>query len=505
MMRLKISAIICFFLVTGTPPVSAEPLKLYIDTVYTDRPGEVLVVVELPPGVTPEASDFRLRIDDNTVSTAEELKPFRQLGQGLALVVCVDVSGTMKGDPLKDTKEALLSFIGEARPEDHIALVTFADHGKSESLFGDSRQHLKQAIMGLKVRGGLTRLYQTLYDSLDMFKGPEIPKRRRVIVITDGKDEGSTASAQNVITKATAARIPLDTVGRGKIADQYAEGLRGLARDTAGRFIHARPDRLDLTDAIDRIYRDLLEIRSLVIYFKYDMDDAGQTTRNALVELQLPGEAPLSVRIPDEIPLPLPAKPKEITDGSDKKKNGIDPNVYWLLLTIALLLVIGLIVWFIQRTRKNGEVPQEPEPSEIVSKTIKPPPVTISVPEPKTEIPKMTQVGGYYFPVPEPGQPTAALIGVSGPFEGRQFEIDGEVFHIGASGDNDLDMSEDEYVSGEHAYIRYQGGILTLFDKGSRNHTYVNQTEVSDTGVALNLGDRIGIGKSILEVAAAAR
>ena len=503
MMRFKISAIICFCLVIGAPPLSAEPFKLHIGTVYTDRPGEVSMVVELPPGVTPEASDFRLRADDNTMSTGEELKPFRQLGKGLALVVCVDVSGTMKGDPLEDTKEALLSFIGEARPEDKIALVSFADHSKSESLFGDSRQHLKQAIMDLKVRGGLTRLYQTLYDTLDMFKGAEIPQRRRVIVISDGKDEGSTASAQNVITKATALRIPIDTVGRGKIEDQYAEGLRGLARDTAGRFIHARPDRLDLTDAVNRIYRDLLEIRSLVIYFKYEMNATGQTTRNAVVELQLPGEAPLSVRIPAEIPLPLPVKSEKITERSDSKKDKIDPNVYWLLLTIALLLVIGLFVWLFQRTRKKDERPQVPEPSEIVSKEIEPPPVKISVPEPEPEISTMTQVGGIYYPVPEPGHPTAVLIGVSGPFEGRHFEIDKEVFHIGASGDNDLDMSEDEYVSGEHAYIRYQGGTLTIFDKGSRNHTYVNQTEVSDTGVALSLGDRIGIGQSILEVAAA--
>jgi hypothetical protein len=233
------------------------------------------------------------------------------------------------------------------------------------------------------------------------------------------------------------------------------------------------------------------------------MDDAGLTTRNALVELQLPGEAPLSVRVPDEIPFPRPVESEVTKDPSNGKKDKVPPEVYWLLLSLALLLVIGLFVWLYQRTRKKDEMPPAPEPTEIVPDEIEPPPVAISVPEPDTEISSRTQVGGYYFAVPEPGQPTAALIGVSGPYEGRQFEIDKEIFHIGARGDNDLDMSEDEYVSGEHAYIHYQSGTLTIFDKGSRNHTFVNQTEVSEIGLALNLGDRIGIGNSILEVAAA--
>ena len=111
-----------------------------------------------------------------------------------------------------------------------------------------------------------------------------------------------------------------------------------------------------------------------------------------------------------------------------------------------------------------------------------------------------TQVGGYYFPVPEPGQPTAILIGVGGPVEGQQFSVEKELFHVGASPENDLYIAEDNYVSGNHAYIRYERGSLFIFDMNSRNGTLVNQGKVTDTGLVLSLGDRIRVGMSMFEV-----
>jgi hypothetical protein len=400
----------------------------------------------------------------------------------------------MKGDPLQDTKDALLSFIGETRREDHIALISFADRDKPESLFGKPRQDLVKAAEGLKIRGGLTRLYQTLYDSLDRFEDAEIPKRRRVIVITDGKDEGSTASAQNVIKKSNDLRIPIDAVGRGKIPDHYTEGLRGLARDSGGRFVHARPDRVDLTDAIHRIYRDLLETRSLVISFKYEMDDSKQTTQNAKINLQLPGEDPISVRISEEIPT---------------QKVRSDLRLY-LLLSIFLVLCIGLFIWIRHIFKED-----EPKPGVndlLKEKRLEPPvveppdtklqPLETPVVEPH---PKATKVGGYFPAGSESGRPAFRLVAISGPAEGQQAEMADDIFNIGADSDNDLNLTEDEYVSGQHASIRYEEGNFLIFDKGSRNGTFVNKSNVTTGGFVLNNGDLITIGRSTFEVVSGSR
>jgi hypothetical protein len=51
--------------------------------------------------------------------------------------------------------------------------------------------------------------------------------------------------------------------------------------------------------------------------------------------------------------------------------------------------------------------------------------------------PRMTRVGGYYFPVPAPGQPTTMLRGVSGALEGQRCSVEKEIFHIGCPSHTD--------------------------------------------------------------------
>ena len=105
-----------------------------------------------------------------------------------------------------------------------------------------------------------------------------------------------------------------------------------------------------------------------------------------------------------------------------------------------------------------------------------------------------------YFPVPTAGQPAAMLRGVTGPVEGQQHAVDKEIYSIGASAANDLSIGDDEYISGEHAYLRYEKGSLFIFDKASRNGTFVNDDKVTQTGVVLRPGDRIKLGMCTFEV-----
>jgi hypothetical protein len=108
-----------------------------------------------------------------------------------------------------------------------------------------------------------------------------------------------------------------------------------------------------------------------------------------------------------------------------------------------------------------------------------------------------TQVGGYgVFPEPGAGRPAALLVAIGGPMKGHSYAVDRERFHIGAGQENDLTIAEDEFVSGRHAYLRYQQGSLFLFDAGSRNGTFLNDRTVADSGMTLAVGDHIRIGES---------
>jgi len=473
--------------------VVAQQSQFRVGPVYTDRAAEVSVVVELPQGVAaPDASNFSLILDGKALAVAKEIKPFKKSGRKLALVLCVDVSGTMKKkkkggpDPLADTQTALLSFLGKVRTQDRIALISFADEDKMKSSFDKTRKDLTEAVRRLQSEGSTTRLYQALYNALGQLRGAK-PKLRRVLIISDGHDEKSLENFKAVKDKANTLGIAIDAVGHGRIDRNWTDILNGLADATGGRFVHAR-HLGELTAALNGFYSSLME-KPAVVYFRFKKDDAGQTTENAVIQLQLPGQAPYSDQISEVIPIPE-----------------VRSNLrLYLLLSIFLVLCIGLFIWirhiFKEDKPKPGvndlleEKPAEP-PVEDTSDTELPPPDT-AVREPH---PKATKVGGYFPAGSESERPAFRLVGISGPAEGRQADIAEDIFNIGADPGNDLDLTEDDYVSGQHASIRYEGGNFLIFDDGSSNGTFVNQSDVTSGGFVLNNGDVITIGRSTFEV-----
>jgi pSer/pThr/pTyr-binding forkhead associated (FHA) protein len=92
------------------------------------------------------------------------------------------------------------------------------------------------------------------------------------------------------------------------------------------------------------------------------------------------------------------------------------------------------------------------------------------------------------------------LHGVAGTVDGQLHSVEKEIFSIGAGAGNDLSIGEDEYISSEHAYLRYEKGSLLIFDRVSINGTFVNDEKVTQTGIALRPGDRIKLGMSTFEV-----
>ena len=115
--------------------------------------------------------------------------------------------------------------------------------------------------------------------------------------------------------------------------------------------------------------------------------------------------------------------------------------------------------------------------------------------------PRRATVVGGDFVQPHPGSPAAALVGVGGPVRGQRFAIDKPHYRMGRSSNNDLRISADNSVSGDHAYLRYEKGGLFLSDHGSLNGTFLNEQRITSTPVMVRHGDRIRLGESVFEVA----
>jgi hypothetical protein len=116
------------------------------------------------------------------------------------------------------------------------------------------------------------------------------------------------------------------------------------------------------------------------------------------------------------------------------------------------------------------------------------------------KISRKTQVGDDMFPSLSLGKPAAYLRGISGPQKGKQFHFEKEVLTIGANPENDLVISDDSFISGSHAYLRYDKGYIMLSDLHSRNGTFLNGVRLKDAPMIVKTGDRIGIGNSTFEL-----
>ena len=100
---------------------------------------------------------------------------------------------------------------------------------------------------------------------------------------------------------------------------------------------------------------------------------------------------------------------------------------------------------------------------------------------------------------PGPLFPRARLLLLSGsrPSEGEEVALGAGAHTIGRGAACTIQIPN-RFVSNLHAEIRYRDGRFWLTDQNSTNGTTVNDRLVSES-VALDEGDRIGIGDSVFE------
>lgn len=102
---------------------------------------------------------------------------------------------------------------------------------------------------------------------------------------------------------------------------------------------------------------------------------------------------------------------------------------------------------------------------------------------------------------PSGGRGAASRLKVVEPADkrGRTFDL-GDELTIGRASGCQVALEDDKAVSQLHARLFRRDGRLYLEDLGSTNGTYLNAKKVSGP-VALHRGDRLQVGRTVLEVA----
>src|SRR6185312_9351663 len=152
---------------------------------------DLQIQVEIPPETNPalvKPEAFMVKADNGSTAYATRRQSLSSTRYGVAASIAIDVSGSMRGAPLNAIRSGLGKFVADAEPQDKIAIQTIADDGRWEVGWEQSRDEVRAALDKLEARGTLTRLWDGLLDAVQHF--PTAPIAQRIIVISDGHDEG---------------------------------------------------------------------------------------------------------------------------------------------------------------------------------------------------------------------------------------------------------------------------------------------------------------------------
>jgi VWFA-related protein len=153
---------------------SPPPIRPTLEFTITNDSEEYL---DIAPG------DLEI-VEDGVV---QKVDTFQEAVEPVSMVMAIDASGSMVKSA-DSVREAARTFVAAVRPQDSLALITFADQPSFAHMLGTNRQFTFEAIDTYKAAGG-TALYDALYNALLTLKS--VPGRRAVVVLTDGRDENN--------------------------------------------------------------------------------------------------------------------------------------------------------------------------------------------------------------------------------------------------------------------------------------------------------------------------
>jgi Ca-activated chloride channel homolog len=170
----------------------------------------------------------------------------------LDLVVAVDISGSMEA-AIPALKAAVREFLAAVPDKDTVTLLGFNDN-----IFTIARRATSPAerVAGLDnlAAWGATALYDVVVKAIELLGTGS--GRKAIVVFTDGEDQGSHVSFDEVLARVRESDAAIYMIGQGRGVTQAALGkvLQQLAAPTGGRAV--------LTDRIEELrkaFRQLLD------------------------------------------------------------------------------------------------------------------------------------------------------------------------------------------------------------------------------------------------------
>ncbi len=249
-----VPALLAFLCAPAVPALAqdTEPLQMHITQVDTSGFPVVKVYVSVTDSAgEPAPVDLeRIQLYENgKLIQPESVTPIGESAP-LTTMLVMDISGSMAyGQKLESAKAAAIAYINQMRKGDEAGLISFNTEITYVQPTTTDRERLKAAIEGLKT-GSDTAMYDAVYEGIDLLQA--ITGRKAVIVLTDGMDNRSKHTVDELIERIGPEGLSISTIGLGDPAKKTADyagidepALKNLAAQAGGTYGYANdPDSL---------------------------------------------------------------------------------------------------------------------------------------------------------------------------------------------------------------------------------------------------------------------
>jgi VWFA-related protein len=172
----------------GLPAAQIPSFSVAVDAVQLD----VLAVDRGRPLPGLGLDDFELR--DNGV--IQRIRSVAQEETPLDVVLVLDRSSSVAGEPLERLREAARTLVGELSPQDRAALVTFSHQVRRPAALTSDRAAVLSALDRV-APSGATAIFDAVYAALVL--RDRSPNRTMILVFSDGLDTASWMRTEDVV------------------------------------------------------------------------------------------------------------------------------------------------------------------------------------------------------------------------------------------------------------------------------------------------------------------
>jgi Ca-activated chloride channel family protein len=184
----------------GQDPIfRAETRLVVLHASVVDRSGKL--VTNLP--------EKAFKVYENGVE--QQIRIFRREDVPVSLGLVIDNSGSMK--PRREQVEsASLNLVKASNSQDQVFIVNFNDEAYLDAPFTNKMEKLEEGVARIDSRGG-TAMRDAISMSIDYMKEQAKLDKKVLLVVTDGDDNASSVTLEELVRKAQQSEVLIYTIG----------------------------------------------------------------------------------------------------------------------------------------------------------------------------------------------------------------------------------------------------------------------------------------------------